>query len=217
MMVARRSRGKGSLFWHEKRQQWIGVVSQGYAPNGKRRTTWVSGRTKTEAKAKLDACVRRCRTTHRCTYRGTEALTWSRLALDGDANAIPTNAAEHSALAFRTGEWRDKDEAIPPNLGAAGAVRRRAPRAPAPPADSTNSDGGAVGGQRSGVRHLVRHRARRRECAACVPVSGGGGRLGGFSVDAPRVAAQFRLAALELRRGDRGHRSPRGPCQHERH
>ena len=52
MMVARRSRGEGSLFWHEKRQRWIGVVSKGYAANGKR-TTWVSGRTKTEAKTKL--------------------------------------------------------------------------------------------------------------------------------------------------------------------
>jgi hypothetical protein len=53
MMIARRSRGEGSLFWHEKRQRWISVVSQGYAANGKRRTTWVSGRTKTEAKTKL--------------------------------------------------------------------------------------------------------------------------------------------------------------------
>jgi integrase len=53
MMVARRSRGEGSLFWHEKRQRWIGVVSQGYAASGKRRTTWVTGRTKTEAKTKL--------------------------------------------------------------------------------------------------------------------------------------------------------------------
>ena len=26
-MVARRSRGEGSLYWHEKRQRWIGVVS----------------------------------------------------------------------------------------------------------------------------------------------------------------------------------------------
>ena len=52
-MVARRSRGEGSLFWNEKRQRWIGIVSQGYAANGKRRTTWVSGRTKTEAKTKL--------------------------------------------------------------------------------------------------------------------------------------------------------------------
>ena len=40
MMVARRSAGEGSLFWHEKRQRWIGVVSQGYAANGRRRTTW---------------------------------------------------------------------------------------------------------------------------------------------------------------------------------
>jgi hypothetical protein len=53
MMVARHSRGEGSLFWNEKRQRWIGIVSQGYAASGKRRTTWVSGRTKTEAKTKL--------------------------------------------------------------------------------------------------------------------------------------------------------------------
>jgi hypothetical protein len=53
MIVARRSAGEGSLFWHEKRQRWIGVVSQGYAANGRRRTTWVTGRTKTEAKNKL--------------------------------------------------------------------------------------------------------------------------------------------------------------------
>src|SRR4029453_17971209 len=53
MMVGRRSAGEGSLFWHEKRQRWIGVVSQGYAANGRRRTTWVTGRTKTEAKNKL--------------------------------------------------------------------------------------------------------------------------------------------------------------------
>ena len=35
MMVARRSRGEGSLFWNEKRQRWIGIVSQGYAASGK--------------------------------------------------------------------------------------------------------------------------------------------------------------------------------------
>jgi hypothetical protein len=58
MMVARRSRGEGSLFWHEKRQRWIGIVSQGHAASGKRRTTWVSGRTKTEAKTKLRAAQR---------------------------------------------------------------------------------------------------------------------------------------------------------------
>ena len=34
MMVARRSRGEGSLFWNEKRQRWIGIVSQGYAASG---------------------------------------------------------------------------------------------------------------------------------------------------------------------------------------
>jgi integrase len=52
-MAARRSYGEGSLYWHEQRQRWVGLVSLGYWPNGKRRVKWISGRTKTEAKAKL--------------------------------------------------------------------------------------------------------------------------------------------------------------------
>jgi hypothetical protein len=82
MMVARRSRGEGSLFWHEKRQRWIGVVSQGYAASGKRHTTWVSGRTKTEAKTKLreaqqarDAGLLAGRVTTRCGKLSTHG--WS--------------------------------------------------------------------------------------------------------------------------------------------
>jgi len=53
MAAARRSYGEGSLFWHEKRQRWIGAVSLGYAPSGRRMVKWVSGRTKTEARTKL--------------------------------------------------------------------------------------------------------------------------------------------------------------------
>jgi integrase len=69
------------------------------------------------------------------------ALTWSHVDLNGGGR----QTAEHSAVAVGAGWWRDKDEAIPPNLGAAGAMRRRAARASAPPARPANSDGGAVG------------------------------------------------------------------------
>ena len=53
MADARRSQGEGSLYWNESRQRWVGLVSLGYWPNGKRRVKWISGRTKTEARAKL--------------------------------------------------------------------------------------------------------------------------------------------------------------------
>ncbi|WP_298457882.1 tyrosine recombinase XerC [uncultured Cellulomonas sp.] len=52
-MGARRSYGEGSLYWNESRQRWVGLVSLGYWPNGKRRVKWISGRTKTEVRAKL--------------------------------------------------------------------------------------------------------------------------------------------------------------------
>jgi hypothetical protein len=57
-MATRRSWGEGSLSWSESRQRWIGRVSLGYSPNGKRRIGTVSAKTKTEVKNKLRALVR---------------------------------------------------------------------------------------------------------------------------------------------------------------
>lgn len=53
MLAARRSRGDGGLYWSEGRQRWIAEVTVGYDGRGKRITRKASGRTKTEAKAKL--------------------------------------------------------------------------------------------------------------------------------------------------------------------
>ena len=52
-MSKRRSRGDGGLYWSERRQRWIAEVTVGYDGRGKRITRKASGRTKTEAKAKL--------------------------------------------------------------------------------------------------------------------------------------------------------------------
>jgi len=52
-VTERRSRGEGGLSWSESRQRWIGRISVGFTAMGKRRVVTVSGRTKTEAKAKL--------------------------------------------------------------------------------------------------------------------------------------------------------------------
>ena len=57
-MVTRRSRGEGALFWHEGRQRWMAVIDIGFTPEGKRRRSYVSAKTKTEARAKLLAMRR---------------------------------------------------------------------------------------------------------------------------------------------------------------
>jgi integrase len=57
-MTKRRSRGDGALYWSEQRQRWIAEVTIGYTPAGKRIVRRGSGRTKTEANAKLKDVLR---------------------------------------------------------------------------------------------------------------------------------------------------------------
>jgi integrase len=57
-MAKRRSRGDGGLHWDNARQRWIATASLGYDPSGKRVIKRGSGRTKTEAKAKLKEVLR---------------------------------------------------------------------------------------------------------------------------------------------------------------
>ncbi|MEU4546009.1 site-specific integrase [Nonomuraea dietziae] len=57
-MTTRRSRGDGGLHWDEQRQRWIASVTVGYTPAGKRIVKKASGKTKTEAKAKLKEMIR---------------------------------------------------------------------------------------------------------------------------------------------------------------
>jgi integrase len=57
-VTERRSRGDGGLHWDKKRQRWIASVTLGYTPAGKRIVKRGSGKTKTEAKAKLKQVLR---------------------------------------------------------------------------------------------------------------------------------------------------------------
>lgn len=45
--------GEDSIYWDESKQRWVGAVSLGYSPSGKRRRPKVYGRTKTEVRGKL--------------------------------------------------------------------------------------------------------------------------------------------------------------------
>lgn len=57
-MAKRRSRGDGGLSWDNSRQRWVASLTVGYTPAGKRVVRRARGRTKTEAKNKLDRLVR---------------------------------------------------------------------------------------------------------------------------------------------------------------
>lgn len=57
-MSKRRSRGDGGLHWDDGRKRWIATASLGYDGAGKRIVKRGSGRTKTEAKAKLKEILR---------------------------------------------------------------------------------------------------------------------------------------------------------------
>ncbi|GGS80181.1 tyrosine recombinase XerC [Nonomuraea spiralis] len=57
-MTTQRSRGDGGLHWDETRERWIASVTVGYTPAGKRIVKKASGKTKTEAKAKLKEIIR---------------------------------------------------------------------------------------------------------------------------------------------------------------
>lgn len=57
-MSKRRARGDGGLHWDARRQRWIAAATVGYRPDGKRIIKRGSGKTKTEAKAKLKEIIR---------------------------------------------------------------------------------------------------------------------------------------------------------------
>jgi hypothetical protein len=57
-MTARRSRGDGGLSWDNGRQRWVASVTVGYTTSGKRIVKRARGRTKTEARRKLNAIIR---------------------------------------------------------------------------------------------------------------------------------------------------------------
>lgn len=57
-MAKRRSRGEGGVHFSESRQRWVATAQLGFLPNGKRIVKTATGRTKTEAKAKLGELLR---------------------------------------------------------------------------------------------------------------------------------------------------------------
>ncbi len=53
MAVKRRGRGDDSVYFDQVNNCWVGSVSLGFSPDGKRRRRTVRGRTRTEVRDKL--------------------------------------------------------------------------------------------------------------------------------------------------------------------
>lgn len=93
-MSTRRARGEGGLHWDESRQRWIATITVGYTPAGKRIVRKGSGKTKTEARAKLREKIRDYEdglaiAEHH--YTVTEAITdWLTYGLNGRSDRTKT-------------------------------------------------------------------------------------------------------------------------------
>ncbi|MCG5464831.1 site-specific integrase [Micromonospora sp. MED01] len=96
-MTTRRARGEGGLHWDESRQRWIATITVGYTPAGKRIVRKGSGKTKTEARAKLREKIRDYEDGLALVQDGhtvVDALTdWLTYGLSNQSESTKTNYA----------------------------------------------------------------------------------------------------------------------------
>jgi integrase len=93
-MAKRRSRGEGGVHYSESRQRWVATAQLGFLPNGKRIVKTATGRTKTEAKARLSELLREREQGINESARATVAMAlqdWLEYGLSGrDQNTVTT-------------------------------------------------------------------------------------------------------------------------------
>ena len=92
-MAARRSRGEGGVHFSESRQRWIATAQVGFLPNGKRIVKTGTGKTKTEAKAKLKELLRNREDGTQAIVRATVAAAvedWLEFGLSGRSDKTVT-------------------------------------------------------------------------------------------------------------------------------
>jgi hypothetical protein len=99
--MTRRANGDGGLSWDKRRQRWIAATTVGHDGRGKRIVRRGSGRTKTEAKAKLRALLR---DRDDGVVLGAENYTVGQAVEDGLRSAwVRTDRADHCFARSRLG------------------------------------------------------------------------------------------------------------------
>jgi integrase len=114
-MTKRRSRGDGGLRWSETRQRWIGEITIGWTPSGKRIVRSVSHRNKGDARNALDTLRRDYEdglATEARSYTVADAVTdWLNYGLGGrSANTVAlltTHARNHVIPAIGARKLRE--------------------------------------------------------------------------------------------------------------
>ena len=93
MTVRRRGFGEDGIYLDAARNRYVGAISLGYGPDGKRIRRKVSGKTKQEVRAKLQALHQELNSGVRSssTYTVREAVDdWLREGLDGTSGRTRT-------------------------------------------------------------------------------------------------------------------------------
>ena len=93
MKVTRRGRGEDAIYFATAKNRYVGSVSLGYGPDGKRIRRKVFGRTKQEVREKLKALHQEMETAVRSsrTYTVREAVDdWLHEGLDGTSERTRT-------------------------------------------------------------------------------------------------------------------------------
>jgi hypothetical protein len=83
-VAARRGYGEDSIYWHAAKERYVGAISLGYDPKGKRIRKSVTGKTKAEVKDKLKELHRELDegTASSPTYRVDQAVSAWLASLD---------------------------------------------------------------------------------------------------------------------------------------
>jgi integrase len=89
-VTARRGYGEDSIYWHAAKGRYVGAVSLGYDPKGKRIRKWVTGQTKAEVRDKLKELHHELEegTANSPTYRVRQAVAAWLDSLDLDPGTV---------------------------------------------------------------------------------------------------------------------------------
>ena len=110
-MAARRGFGEDSIYWHAAKDRYVGAISLGYDPKGKRIRKSVTGTTKAEVRDKLKELHRQLDegTASSPTYRVSEAISAWLASLQLDPNTVANYRFMAKHVTRGLGERRLRD------------------------------------------------------------------------------------------------------------
>jgi hypothetical protein len=152
-VAARRGFGEDSIYWHEAKGRYVGAISLGYGPKGKRIRKSVTGKTKAEVRDKLKELHRQLDegTASSPTYRVDQAVAAWLASVDLDPSTVANYRFMAKHVTNGLGDRRLRDLTAKDIQGVPG----RAPRVPG----HLRKSGPGEGVDAAGAASLVREHA----------------------------------------------------------